>query len=271
MPPKEDEAQSLADMIGRIGSRVKDVAGETFKKPLGPDKETVNLMQEMGWYQKPGDSGWHDMVAGINQSFIDPALKAGDLALRASRLVVTGTGAAVAETAKEVFGMSQGDARRLERDLVGLADTASMTKAGSAPTAAAATGGFRATAQKELDDILAEFGVKDVAQLRQLASDHPKDARNLTQLSGKLEKLEMDDIEAHYGKGFTGKVSDIPASPEYKEVYKEYSEIIRKYDPSGNADAEYVTQMFPEMLKDNLKKATKLDARLSKDAEKKDQ
>jgi hypothetical protein len=136
-PAKEGAPdQTLAGVLGRVGGRVKEVAKETFKKPLGPDKETINLMQEMGWYQKSGDSGWHDMIAGINQSFIEPALKAGDLMVRGSRLVVQATSATIAETAKEVFGMSQGDARRLERDLVIMANSAAMVTE-SMPQAAA--------------------------------------------------------------------------------------------------------------------------------------
>ena len=123
--------KGLWESLKRVGGRVGEIAQEKFKEPLGPSSKTVNMMQDLGWYRKLGDSGWSDMVAGMNDSFIRPALEAGDLAMLGSRLIVQGTGAALSEAAREAFGFSQGEARRLERDLAMLVESAAIVGGGA--------------------------------------------------------------------------------------------------------------------------------------------
>ncbi len=118
-------------MVDKVLNAAKEGAKAGFgDEPLGLSPENDKFLQETGIYTNP-KTGLGGPLRSLNEAVLRPAFGLGDTVLRAMNAATVGVATAVGQTAEEL-GASSGDANRLTRDVVGLAETAAIL-AGTAP------------------------------------------------------------------------------------------------------------------------------------------
>jgi hypothetical protein len=121
---------------------------------------------------------------------------------------------------------------------------------------------MRQVVERDLAEVFDEFNVRSIEELRQRAAELPKDIKEINRLSDEIDRLDMLDIDRHYGAGYEGYLGEYPSSPESLTAQAAYSAILAKYGP--DTDFGYVTDVLPHELKSKLKRAEKLAERLAR-------
>lgn len=116
-----------AELLDAVGMGISAGWGTD---PLGLSDQTVKQLQDLGIYPDY-QSRWKDPIKAFVSTPMRALAYGGDLAARVIRSTYYGIANGIGVTA-EGAGLSQGDARRLTRDIVGLAESA-LTVAGAAP------------------------------------------------------------------------------------------------------------------------------------------
>jgi hypothetical protein len=109
-----------------VAKTVGNVVADVFSSPIGPNEKDLAPFTQGG---VPGPIG--DLVHSFNRAFIGGTQTALDLTSRVGTAALMGGAAAVGETARQL-GMSDSDAGKLTRDLVGLGISAGIVM-GSSP------------------------------------------------------------------------------------------------------------------------------------------
>jgi hypothetical protein len=123
---------------------------------------------------------------------------------------------------------------------------------------------IREQVKEQLDEIFDEFAVRDIDGLRRLKDELPADAKELRRLFKEQDRLEMRDVERHFGPDYEGSILGAPMSPEAEAVSARIDVLFKKYKTE---DYEFVVNLSHD-LRSRLAKAEKLHARMTRGGEK---
>lgn len=149
--------------VDRVLNAAKEGAAAGFgEDPIGLSPENDKFLQDTGIYTDP-KTGLGGPLRSVNEAVLRPVFGLGDTILRTMNAATVGVATAVGQTAAEL-GASSGDAARLTRDVVGLADTAAIL-AGTAPVMGIRRGPTGAPQDVNLGFLPKEADFSSTAQL----------------------------------------------------------------------------------------------------------